>query len=243
MSATVIDVNDLSNLSTTRVLSMSTPDLGWLAAGLLAAAANDEVFGVKQHAHIVAEDMMAIATATDGHRVHQMHVPLRAGVDRVEVVIPHDVLVWAKRNARTFKPKRDALIDPVAELVLEVPTLRRDDEPVAGWVAAIYREWDAEEAPSARFDAPLIKETFPPLDALIEKVRRAAPSGPSPIALSYIADAQTLQTAFTATPVIEYTRRESDGKAGPALLDFWEQGVLRATALIQPTASTEESEA
>ncbi|WP_119697007.1 hypothetical protein [Microbacterium halotolerans] len=232
---------DAADISVTRVLSMSTPDLGWLAAGLLPATANDEVFGVKQHAHIVADELTAIMTATDGHRVHQVHVPLQAPVEHVEVVVPRDVLVWAKKNARTFKPKRDALIDPVAQLVLEVPAISDEGMP-AGWAAAIYREWDSEEAPSARFDAPLVKETYPNINRIIDMVRRSTPSGSSPIPLSYLADAQALQTTNTSTPTIEYTRRESDGKAGPALIDFWEQGVLRATALIQPTTQPEGDE-
>jgi hypothetical protein len=231
MTTTTIDASDIV---VTRDLKMSTPDLGWLASGLLAAAATDEVFGVRCHAHIVAEGLSAIAVATDGYRIHQMHLSLRAPVDPVEAVIPRDLLVWAKRNARTFKPKRDSLIEPVAHLTLTVPAIK-DDNSVAGWVAAVYREWDDEAAPSARFDAPLAREAYPNTGRMIDIARSSQPSAPHALALSHLADTQHLQTSFTAVPVIAYTVG-STGKPGPAILDFWEGANLRATALIQPTS-------
>lgn len=237
MTATTIDARDIA---VTRVLSMSTPDLGWLATGLLAATANDEIFGVKQHAHLFAEDGTAVATSTDGYRVHQMHVTLHQQVGRVDVVISRDALVWAKKNARTFKPKRDALIDPVAELVLEVPAIQDEKSP-AGWVAVIFREWDSSDAPSARFDAPLVKESYPSVGRLIDGVRTSPEGEPGPLQLAFLAAAQSLETARTLPPTIQYTTR-ADGKQGPALLDFWEADVLRATALIQPSTGSEGDE-
>ncbi|MDN3309586.1 hypothetical protein QWJ90_01440 [Microbacterium oryzae] len=231
MTTTTIDARDIM---VTRELKVSTPDLGWLAAGMLAAAAEGEVYGVRQHAHIVAEGLTAIAESTDGYRLHQMHLSLREPVERIEAVIPRDVLVWAKRNVRTFKPKRDSLIEPVASLLLAVPAIQ-DENSIAGWVSAIYREWDDDTAPSARFDAPLVKDAYPHVERIIDQARAAEPTMPHPIQLAFIADAQNLETTFTDPPVIQFTAGPK-GKPGPALLDFWESGNLRATALIQPSS-------
>lgn len=79
---------DATRMNVVHELKMSTPDMGWLARGLLAAAASNEVFGVRYHAHLVADGLTAIATSTDSHRVHQMHLPLRSPVDPVEIVVP-----------------------------------------------------------------------------------------------------------------------------------------------------------
>ena len=247
MSATITDFNGLAAaLGRKVVLSMSVPDLAWLADGLLEAASADEAQGVIQHVHVVADGLELVAEATDRYRIHQMRVTLREHVERVEAVISRDVLVWAKRNARTFKPKRDAMIDPVAQLVLEIePGTAEAGEMPAGWSAAVYREWDAEDAPAARFDAPLVKDAFPDVEGLIESARRGDAAAPAPLALAFLDGAQTLQTPFTQVPVIQFTatRNERAWAHGPALLDFWERdGVLRATAMIQPSKSVTDEE-
>lgn len=229
MSTATIDASDV----TTEIeLKMSTHDAAWLSRGLLAAAATDEIFGAKCHAHIVAEGLSAVCTATDGYRLHEMHLPLRAPVSPVDVVVPHDLLVWAGKNAKTFKPKKDALLEPIAVLLLTVPTMP-DKHTHPGRASVIYREWDDELAPSARFDAPLRQDAYPPTDRLVHAARVALAAGPSPINLDFLADARNLATALTDVPTIHYTG--GDDKPGPALLDFWEGGVLRATALIQPS--------
>jgi hypothetical protein len=234
MSTTTIDAADLT---VAHELKMSTPDMGWLAGGLLAAAARDETYGARCHAHIVAEGLTAVCTATDGYRLHQMHLPLRAPVELIDVVIPHDALVWAGKNVRTFKPKKDSLIEPVAVLLLTVPAMP-DEHTHPGWASVIYREWDDELGPSARFDAPLRMDQYPPTDRIIDAARVAEIGNPSPVNLDFLADTRTLATPYSETPAIHYTR--NDGKAGVALLDFWEGGVLRATAIIQPTGGEQD---
>lgn len=223
---------DASELTVVHELKMSTLDMGWLAKGLLASAARDEVYGVRCHAHIVADGLSAIASSTDGFRVHQMHLALRAPVDPVDIVVPRDALVWAGKNVRTFTPKKDALIEPIATLLVVVPVLR-DEAKHPGWVSVIFREWDDETAPSARFDAPLIGDQYPPTERIIEAARSAEMGEPSPLVLDFLAEARALETTFTTTPTIQYTTG-SAGRPGPAVLDFWESSVLRATALIQP---------
>lgn len=229
MSTTTIDAADIT---TAIELKMSTHDAAWLARGLLAAAATEEVFGVKCHAHVVADGLTAVCTATDGYRVHEMHLPLRAPVAPVDVVIPHDLLVWAGKNAKTFKPKKDALIEPIAVLLLTVPAMQ-EKHSHPGWASVIYREWDDELAPSARFDAPLRQDEYPPTERIVLAARVAPTSAPTPVNLDFLADARNLATTLTDVPTIRYTG--GDDKPGPALLDFWEGGVLRATALIQPS--------
>lgn len=229
MSTTTIDAADMTVI---HELKMSTPDMGWIARGLLAAAADDEIYGARCHAHIAAEGLTAVCTATDGYRLHQMHLPLRAPVAAIDVVIPHDLLVWAGKNVRTFKPKKDALIEPVAVLQLVVPAMP-DEHTHPGWASVIYREWDDDTAPSARFDAPLRADAYPPTDRLIDMARVAPVGDPSPVNLDFLADTRTLATVYSEIPTIHYTR--GDEKPGPLLLDFWEGGVLRATALIQPS--------
>ncbi|OJU39713.1 MAG: hypothetical protein BGN97_00390 [Microbacterium sp. 69-10] len=230
MSTTTIDAADVTVV---HELKMSTPDMGWLSRGLLAAAATDEIYGVRCHAHIVAEGLTAVCTATDGYRLHQLHLPLHAPVHPVDVVIPHDLLVWAGKNVRTFRPKKDALIEPVAVLQLVVPAMP-DEHTHPGWATVIYREWDDDTAPSARFDAPLRADAYPPTDRLIDAARVAEPGPPSAVNLDFLADARALATAITDPPTIHYTRG-TDGKPGPALLDFWAGGVLFGSALIQPS--------
>ena len=234
MSTTTIDA---ANLTVIHELKMSTLDMKWLAGGLLAAAAKDEAFGARCHAHVSAEGLTAIATATDGYRLHQMHLALRAPVDSVDVVIPHDALVWAGKNARTFIPKKDSLIEPVAILILQVPAMP-DEHSHPGWVSVMYREWDDDDAPSARFDAPLRAEQYPPTARIIDAARVAQAGDPSPVNLDFLADTRTLATPYSETPAIHYT--QTDGKPGVALLDFWEGGVLRGTAIIQPSRTEQD---
>lgn len=237
MSTTTIDAADMTVI---HELKMSTFDLGWVSKALLAAAAQDKIFGVKCHAHFVADGLSATATATDGYRIHQVQLALRAPVDYLDVVVPHDALVWASKNVRTFVAKKDALIDPIAVLMIAVPAIPDESSP-AGWVQVIYKEWDDEDAPSARFEAHLIKEKYPPTARIIDSVREAEPGEPSPVNLDFLSDARTMQTAFTTPPTIQYTATAS-GNPGPVILDFWESSVLRGTALIQP-ARTEDDEA
>ncbi|WEK60533.1 MAG: hypothetical protein P0Y60_14630 [Candidatus Microbacterium colombiense] len=234
MSTTMIDAADLAVI---HELKMSTVDMGWLARGLLAAAATNEVYGVICHAHIAADGLSAIAASTDRYRVHQMHLALRAPVEPVDVVLPREALVWASKNVRTFTPKKDSLIEPIATLLLTVAA--DGDGSRVGWVSVIYREWDDETAPSARFDAPLMADEYPPVGRIIEAARLAESAAPSPVQLDFIADARTLQTAHTETPTITYTTG-STGRPGPAILDFWEGGILRGTALIQPSRTEDD---
>ncbi|MBO3663707.1 hypothetical protein [Microbacterium stercoris] len=235
MTTTTIDAADLT---VAHELKMGTLDMGWLSKGLLAAAAKDEVYGVRCHAHIVADQFTAVATATDAYRLHQMHLNLHAPVDPIDVVVPREALAWAAKNVRTFTPKKDSLIEPVAILLITLPVIQ-DKTTHPGWASVIYREWDDETAPSARFDVPLVKENYPPTERLIDIARTAETSGPAPIVLDHLADARALQTPHTTHPVIQYTAG-TGGKQGPALLDFWEGSVLRATALIQPTRTEED---
>ncbi|KJL49510.1 hypothetical protein RS84_00223 [Microbacterium hydrocarbonoxydans] len=238
MSTITINAEDLT---VTRELKISVPDMRWLAEGLLAATATNEAYGVICHAHLAADGLSAIAEATDKYRIHQMHLALRAPIDPVDVVIPHDALVWAKKNVRTFVPKKDSLIEPVAILEFTVPAIR-EDSPHAGWVSVIYREWDDDNAPSARFDAPLIADAYPSTSRVVDGIRMAPVGEPSPLVLDFIADARALQTAHTETPTIAYTVSETTGRPGPVLIDFWESSVLRATAVIQPSASNDEED-
>lgn len=235
MTTTTIDAADLAVM---HELKMSTVDMGWLAKGLLAAAATSEVYGVICHAHIAADGLSAIAASTDRYRVHQMHLALRAPVEPVDVVLPRDALVWASKNVRTFVPKKDSLIEPIATLLLTV-AIDPEASRTAGWVSVIFREWDDEAAPSARFDAPLMADEYPPVARIIDSARHAETAAPSPVQLDFIADARTLQTAHTETPTITYSAGPS-GRPGPAILDFWEGGVLRGTALIQPSRTEED---
>lgn len=223
-----------------RDLKMPTPEMGWLARGLIAAAAKDEVFGVKCHAHLVADGLTGVASSTDGYRIHQLHLNLQAPVDPVDVVIPRAAFEWAAKNAKTFKPKKDALLEPVAILQVTLRAVANDDGSRDGWVSVIFREWDEETAPSARFDAPLVStEEYPPLARVLDTARMGEHSEPSPVALDYLADARALQTPETTTPTLEYMAGTGD-KPGPVILDFWERGVLRATALIQPTRTEDD---
>ncbi len=121
MSTTTIDAADLTVI---HELKLSTLDMGWLAKALLTAAAHDEAFGVTYHAHIVADGLSATATATDGYRIHQLQMALRAPVGPLDVVIPRDALVWASKNVRTFVAKKDALIEPIAILMIAVPAIQ-----------------------------------------------------------------------------------------------------------------------
>lgn len=239
MSTITIDAADLTVV---HELKMSIPDMGWLASGLLAAAAKNEIYGVICHAHIAADGLSAIAEATDKYRIHQMHLALRTPVEQVDVVIPHDALTWAKKNVRTFTPKKDSLIEPVAILQLTMPAIREDTR-AAGRVSVIYREWDDAAAPSAHFDAPLIPETYPGTERLIDGLRVAPIGSPSPLVLDFIADARALQTAHTETPTIAYTENATTGRPGPVLIDFWESSVLRATAVIQPSHTDDDEDA
>ncbi|WP_156760011.1 hypothetical protein [Microbacterium karelineae] len=192
-----------------RDLKMPTPEMGWLARGLIAAAAKDEVFGVKCHAHLVADGLTGVASSTDGYRIHQLHLNLQAPVDPVDVVIPRAAVA-------------------------------NDDGSRDGWVSVIFREWDEETAPSARFDAPLVStEEYPPLARVLDTARMGVHSEPVPVALDYLADARALQMPETTTPTLEYMAGTGD-KPGPVILDFWERGVLRATALIQPTRTEDD---
>lgn len=233
MSA-VIEARDIT---LTRELKMSPVELGWAASALIVAAETSEALGVTFHAHLTAEGMSATGTSTDRHRIHQVNLVLQEEARHVDVVIPRAALVWAKRNYRAFKPKKDAIIDPVAVVQITQLAMAGDDGKRAGWVSVILREWDDEEAPSARFDAPLIEDRFPPLDLIINDARRRGEGQPARLPLTHIADAITLHTPFSAVPLIEHTRGAKEGKAGPAILDFWEGATLRATALIQPLAS------
>ncbi len=231
-------VTDVAPALVVHELKLSTIDMLWLARGLIAATAADESYGVKYHAHLTADQLGAVATSTDGFRVHQMTVALTEPVDLVDVIVPREALMWAQKNARTFKPKKDALIEPVAIMQIAVPfEKRKQGHP--GWVSVIFREWDDADAPSARFDAPLVQGEFPTMGALIDRARDAEEAGPAPLALDFLADARTLQTPHTQVPVIRYTAGR-EGRPGPAVLDFWEGSVLRASALIQPTRTEEQ---
>ncbi|MEI3845236.1 MULTISPECIES: hypothetical protein [unclassified Microbacterium] len=230
MSTTTIDAADMTVI---HELKLSTFDMGWLAKGLLAAAARGEVFGVTYHAHITADGLSATASATDGYRIHQMQLALRAPVDQLSVVLPREALVWAAKNVRTFVAKKDALIEPIAILQLAVPAIP-DEHSKPGWVQVIYKEWDDEDAPSARFDAPLIGDDYPTLERIIDNARTADRGKPAPLNLDFLADARTLQTPHSTIPTIDYTTG-AQGRPGSAVLDFWEGPVLRATAVIQPT--------
>jgi len=237
MSA-VIDARDITR---THELAMSTPEMDWLAKGMLVAAARAEADGVLYHAHLVAEGMTAVVEATDRFRIHQMHITLHDDVAEIDVVVPRTALAWAAKNARIFKPKNDALYDPVAILQITQHVLPDEKGRKAGWVSVIFREWEDESAPSARFDAPLVPDTYPPLERTIRSARNL-PGGPSvPIPLLFLADAGKLQTPTTPTPAIEYHRR-ADGAPGPAILDFWEGGTLRSTAVIQPVGSRDDED-
>lgn len=112
MTAATVDAIDLNVV---HELKMSAPDMGWMAKALLAAAARDEVYGVRCHAHLTADGLTATAAASDGYRIHQLHLPLRSPVDAVEITVPRDALVWAAKNVRTFTPKKDSLIEPSCE--------------------------------------------------------------------------------------------------------------------------------
>ncbi|MDR2294716.1 MAG: hypothetical protein LBE05_05880 [Microbacterium sp.] len=224
-------VIDMADHLVRHEVTISSADMGWLATALLAAAADNEIYGPQYHARVWTDGTSLDAIAMDPYHVHHLHIELDEEVDTVDVVVPRDALEWAKKNARLFRAKKDSLIHPVARFVFLLPM--DPDSDLKSWVSIVYQEWDDENAPSARFDAPLYAEAYPPAARIIDAARTAEPSGPVPLSLDHLSDARTIATAFSAVPVIQYTRRES-GKPGPAILDFWEGQVLRGTALISP---------
>ena len=235
---TIIDASDLREVLggrrvSKRELKMSTPTLGWFAKATLAATHTDPDVGPLHHVRLVADGLTGYGLASDTYRVHQANIGLREDVEHVDVVIPRTALEWAVKNWRAFRPKKDTLITPIA--VIEVRQAVEPDHQGRhpGTVQVILREWDEDDAPTARFEAPLCLEPFPNVARVIDDARMLNPGPPAPLNLAHIAAAGLLATEFSDTPVIEFTHRDN-GKPGPALLDFIERDVIAATALIQP---------
>ncbi len=231
MSTTTIDV-DTSALQVVHELRVTAAEMAWLANAALVATDKDPENGALHHVRVVAEQFEMVATSSDRFRVHELRLPLRAPVDHVDVVVPREVFAWAVKNARTFKPKKDALLEPVATIELVVPAFSENREKHPGTVALIFHEWEGEGAPSARFDSPLFNGPAANYSAVIDNARVFETSEPTPVNLEYIADAAKLRTPDTLTPTMQYTVT-AEGKNGPIIIDFWEEHeVLRATALI-----------
>lgn len=221
----------------THRLQMASADLGWLAKGMLAAAASTEGFGPIFHGLIRVDGTSLDGFGTDRHRIHHLHVDLASECATFEVMIPRDALTWASKNVTVFKSKKDSLIEPVGIIEIDLFTA---EPPLEGRVTMIYLEWDDPTAPSARFDAPLRGETYPPVARIIDAHRIAPEGEPAPLPLEHIADARALMTPFGTTPTIRFTTN-GDGKPGAAVLDFWESSRFRGTAIITPVSDGSEA--
>lgn len=218
---------------------MASADLGWLAKGMLAAAGASEAYGPIYHGLIRVDGTSLDGFATDRHRIHHLHVDLGVDCATFEVMIPRDALSWASKNVGVFKTKKDSLFEPIGAIEIDLFSV---EPPLEGRVTMIYQEWDEPTAPSARFDAPLRGETYPPVARLIDAHRIAPDGEPAPLALDFLADARTLMTPFGTVPTIRYTT-DASGKPGAAVLDFWESSRFRGTAIIMPILEGTENAA
>ena len=223
----------------THRVQMGSADLGWLAKGILAAAASTEAFGPIYNGLIRVDGTSLDGFGTDRYRIHHLHVDLVGEHATFEVMVPREALAWAAKNVTLFKTKKDSLFEPVGIIEIDLFTV---EPPLEGRVTMIYQEWAEPTAPSARFDAPLRTEAFPPVAHLIDAHRIAPDGDPAPLALDHIADARALMTPFGTIPTIRFTTDEK-GKPGAAVLDFWESSRFRGTAVITPISDGSESAA
>lgn len=247
--ATVIDLDDvaiarLRKLADDPQLIRVHPQwLGWMARGMIAAAAAKAEHGPTFHGRIRAHRDAMQGIGGDGHRFHIAHVELVDPVlIEVDFTIPRPALERIAKNYRIFKTDKDSLFDAVADIRLDFP----EDGPTKeapGRINIAIRQWDEADAPAISYEGPLLPDAFPDVDHLLDAAREAKPAEPAALSLDYLADTRILRTADTAEPTIKYTRSVKAKRPAPALLEFWERQHLRAAALIQPRLSVEDAAA